>query len=95
MTKRIFKDLGGRYILDALPKKFPRIYENILEKWGTYELYDYFDELILSKREKRQGFPIDVMIELLDLYDIYRELYPKKLQNDKWSVDPDVSRGKG
>lgn len=95
MTKRIFKDLGGRYILDVLPKRVPRIYENILEMWGTYELHAYFDELILSKREKRQGFPVDVMIELLDLHDIYKELYPRKLHGNKWSVDPDIARHKG
>lgn len=95
MPKRIFKDTEGRYILNSLPVKFPRIYENILEKWGSYELHDYFDELILSKREKRQGFPVDVMIELLDLYNIYKELYPKNLCHDKWAVDPEVARNKG
>lgn len=95
MTKRFFKDLGRDYVLDALPRKFPRIYRHIVDGWGSYELHDYFEELILSKREKRHGFPADVMMELLGLYNIHKDLYPKNTDHDKWLIDPDVAGNKG
>ena len=56
---------------DAFPaqleQRFPRIFARIAELWGRPALDSYLEDLMLSDRDGRQGFPPDVAMELFRL----------------------------
>ena len=52
----------------ATARAHPHIVNRMAELWGTpTALTGYFAELLLSRREGRQGFSFDVLTELFDL----------------------------
>jgi hypothetical protein len=68
----------------ARPQQLPALYPRIVNQLATLwrrptQLDDYFDELLLDQRGNRQGFPLKVVSELMDLKDYYlRVVYPKE-----------------
>jgi len=50
-----------------LETQYARIFNRIMDLWGTLELEDYMGELMVDKRGGRQGFPPDVMNDILTL----------------------------
>lgn len=50
-----------------LETKYARIFNSIMDLWGTLELENYMGELMVDKRGGRQGFPPDVMNDILTL----------------------------
>ena len=50
---------------------FDRIADRIQMIWGTPELTHYFNKILISDRDKREGFPIPVFDIILDLYNIH------------------------
>jgi hypothetical protein len=56
-----------------LEQRFPHVFENIVTLWGTAELDDYFQDLLLTTRPGRQGFPTEAAEEILRLYTVYHE----------------------
>ena len=71
MKHSLFEMLGNDYPY-ALEEKFDRILTNIEKLWGTPAIDDYFDDLIIDKRGGRQGFPKDVLDDILRLRQFYR-----------------------
>lgn len=73
---------------EVLKQKFPRILDKIELLWGTLELHHYFEETEFMDREKRQGFPDDVMEALSQLNDEHQELLMRKglLQMDVFDL---------
>jgi hypothetical protein len=59
---------------EVLKQKFPRILEKINLLWGTLELHRYFQQTQFMDREKRQGFPDDVIEALGQLNNEHQEL---------------------
>ena len=63
---------------DAYPQnaevRFPRIVARINDLWGEPELDDYLDDLMISDREGRQGFPPEVAVELFRLIAVHGAL---------------------
>ncbi len=59
---------------EVLRQKFPRILEKIELLWGTLELHRYFQQTQFMDREKRQGFPEDVMEALGQINNEHEEL---------------------
>ncbi len=59
---------------DVLRQKFPRILEKIELLWGTLELHRYFEQTQFMDREKRQGFPEDVIEALGQLNNEHQDL---------------------
>lgn len=59
---------------EVLKQKFPRILEKINLLWGTLELHHYFQQTQFMDREKRQGFPDDVIDALGQLNNEHQEL---------------------
>ena len=53
--------------LEAL---FPRIAQELVSRWPTPKLELYLDNLIYDPRGGRQGFPLDVMSDLLFLAEL-------------------------
>lgn len=76
----------------ALEAKYARIFNRIMELWETLELEEYFSELMVDKRGGRQGFPPDVMNDILTLSRIHgRVLELKSVKRDEdddpWASD--------
>ena len=65
--------------LKALLAKFPRIGNLLAVLWDDpNSTRRYLDDLLVDKRGNRQGFPLDILRELLALRAYYDELYPQR-----------------
>ena len=62
----LFASLGDGYPY-ALEERFERILIKIEQLWDTPEIDDYFSDLIIDKRGGRQGFPREVLNDILHL----------------------------
>lgn len=76
----------------ALEAKYFRIFNRIMDLWGLQELEDYFADLMVDKRGGRQGFPPDVLNDILTLSRVHGrilELSAPKAQeeDDPWASD--------
>lgn len=58
-----------------LEASFPRILKKIVELWGRAELDAYLDELMVSERPGRHGFPADVAMEIFRLSNAHARLH--------------------
>ena len=47
-----------------LEQKYPHVFQKMIELWGTVSMRPYFDELIMSNRPNRLGFPPEVVTEI-------------------------------
>jgi hypothetical protein len=83
----------------ALEEKFPHVFLKLVELWGTAQMRPYLDELIMSNRPNRQGFPADVVSEIWSINRIYSIQHPEQepdvginIFGDVWGDDIDVAR---
>jgi len=67
-----FQFLGDQYP-HALEERFERILTKIDELWDRPELQEYFSDLIIDKRGGRQGFPREVLNDILMLRELREE----------------------
>lgn len=70
-----FKGYEGQ-IPRVLKEMYPRIYGEIVSLWGSPEIDDYLDNLLIDTRGKRQGFPENVVTELFELQRFHDRLLP-------------------
>jgi hypothetical protein len=88
--KARFLELLGEHA-DVYPanieQRFPRILHKIVTLWGKPELEAVFDELMVSTRPGRQGFPSEVAMELFRLSTLYGKLglVAKRQQGTGWA----------
>jgi hypothetical protein len=59
-----------------LEEKFPRIVESIVLMWGHEELDTFFAKLAVDDRGDRQGFPPEVMSDIMFLATLHTVAYP-------------------
>jgi ankyrin repeat protein len=75
----------------ALEAKYARIFNRIMDLWGMQELEDYFADLMVDKRGGRQGFPPDVLNDILTLSRVHGRILelqaPKQQEDDPWASD--------
>lgn len=69
--------------VSALEKNFPRIVEKITLMWGATDFPDYLHSLMIDKRGDRQGFPFDVLEEMMFLNEIHDYRLGKRTVVDK------------
>lgn len=89
---RILAQLGPAYA-HAYPKvleqKYPHILEKIASLTSPVEIEKFFENLMLTQRTGRQGFPVEVFDELMVLINVFRKLHllrePPKQDGDVWS----------
>ena len=53
-----------------LETQFPRVTSELIERWADPGVDAYLDELISHTRDGRQGFPLEVMSDLLFLSEL-------------------------
>jgi hypothetical protein len=60
-----------------LSARYPHILEKLEQMWEHQDkVRAYFQELLVTQRETRQGFPLDVYMEIFALSEHYNKLYP-------------------
>jgi len=64
----------------ALEEQFPNLLQRVTVMWGEPEALAFLQKLIVDERGGRQGFPFEVMSELLVLSGIAEA----KANTDKW-----------
>ena len=57
--------------LSPLEAHYQRIAIELTQRWDDTDLDAYLDELISCSRDGRQGFPLDVMSDLLFLSELH------------------------
>lgn len=73
---------------------YPHIFNNLIEYWGTHQMTPYLDELMMSKRSDRQGFPPEAATEVWAISSLYAKLRPaedKGLGTDVWQTDVETA----
>jgi uncharacterized protein len=75
MNERMARILKGRedQYPHRLEQQYPRILDKIGQLWGESELDTYFEILLIDQRGNREGFPKDVMTEILRLNLLHKE----------------------
>ena len=71
-----------------LETQYPRIFSKIMDLWATLELEDFFGELMVDKRGGRQGFPPDVMNDILTLSRINGRVLELRNERREETEDP-------
>jgi hypothetical protein len=83
--------MADQLYVSELEKQFPRILESIVALWSDIGLRPYFDKLVIDERAgdgpPRQGFPPEVMEEIMLLASVNRLLHPSG-----WRGDDDATR---
>ena len=62
-----------------LSERYPRILQRVESLWGSKEVSNYFDSLILGDsegRSDRQGFPGEILKEIIHLKHVHDFLFP-------------------
>jgi hypothetical protein len=98
MNQKMLELLGEH--ADKYPKHieqdFPHVFSKLLELWGTSQMRGYLDDLMMSKRPGRLGFPDDAAAEVWALSSAYSRLHPTPETDspfdDLWSHDADAAR---
>jgi len=93
MHEKIAKYFEGKeqFYPAALEAKYARIFNRIMDLWGLQELEDYFADLMVDKRGGRQGFPPDVLNDILTLSRVHGRILelqaPKQEDEDPWASE--------
>lgn len=80
----VYRDKPEKYPY-KLEERFARILNRITELWLRPQLEHYFSELLVDQRGDRQGFPADIMNELMTLYGTHTSIV---MANAKDPLDP-------
>ena len=79
------QSLPPQALPNALLAKFPRIGNLLAVLWDDpNSARRYLDDLLVDKRGNRQGFPLDILRELLALRTYYDHLHPESSR--PWEV---------
>ncbi|KAB2928706.1 MAG: hypothetical protein F9K30_00695 [Dechloromonas sp.] len=97
LHQRFVELLGAdaRHYPARLEAAFPRILAKVVMLWGSPALDAYLNELMVSERHDRQGFPDDVAMEIFHLSNIHAGLHLSDASTGTgWAgiQDPEVFR---
>ncbi len=90
MKHPLFESLGEKYPYH-LEEKFDRILIKIEQLWDTPQIDDYFSDLIIDKRGGRQGFPKEVMEDIIRLSE-FREAETMRAEQRKQAAITELKR---
>jgi hypothetical protein len=77
-TREWAESLPREVRLPALLRAYPRIANMIAAAWtDSAATSTYLDDLLIDRRGRRQGFPVDVLDELILLRTYYAALHPE------------------
>lgn len=62
-----------------LSQQFPHVIEKVILLWGYPEFYIFINKLLLqSRNENRQGFPPEVLKDILQMETDHEKIIPNK-----------------
>jgi len=70
-----------------LDERYPHILERIAQLWGTSQIDDYLQDLLLDSRGSREGFAPEVMSDLMYLQGLHIEGKERGPAGDVWGAD--------
>ena len=74
--------------LSAIERRFSRIAKELATRWKDGDIDAYLDSLLLDDRGDRQGFPADVLEELMFLNSLRWQLqHPRYFRADEGLVE--------
>ncbi len=73
-----------------LDERYPRLLERIAELWGTNQLDPFLYDLVYDTRGDRQGFPMEVMLELMFLQTLSSDTQSQG-EEDPWGDEKDLA----
>jgi ankyrin repeat protein len=84
----VYRDTPDKYPY-GLQARFGRVLNRIAELWLTPQLEHYFNELLVDKRGGRQGFPPDIMSELMAVYGKHAAIVAANAKDplDPWGFE--------
>lgn len=89
LTEQMRRHLGSH--ADAYPTElaqgFPHVLAQIVDLWGSRSMDAYFQRLLVSDRQNRQGFPALVAKEIFRLSVIHGDLGHVQQAASGWSGD--------
>ncbi len=89
LTEQMRQHLGNH--ADAYPTElalgFPHVLARIVDLWGSKNMDAYFQRLLVSDRQNRQGFPAPVAKEIFRLSVIHGDLGQVQETAGGWSGD--------
>jgi hypothetical protein len=89
MNEKMARILRGRedQYPHCLEQQYPRILDKIGQLWGEPELDTFFESLFIDQRGNKQGFPKEVVIEILRLSLLHKERQQRKINQpfDPWT----------
>jgi hypothetical protein len=71
-----------------MEKNFPRIVEKIVLMWGANDFTQFLNALMIDDRGSRQGFPPDVVEEMMFLHAIH----DARVGRESWPLTTDDYR---
>lgn len=87
------QQISAKSALQAIERRYARIAEEILSRWGTDQLEPYIDGLLIDDRGNRSGFPPEVAEALLTLSSEHSRRYPRAASQDPWHwTDPTTTK---
>ncbi len=79
-----------------LSEQYPQIIERIVAVWNAPDTArSYLQNLLMTDRNGRQGFPPEVCTELMALSSLYDRLFPPQAKPDAIRRDPWETGGGG
>ena len=89
-AKKVLNFIEGHEALfpQQLATHFPSILEKMVVLWPQPEQErHYFQELLVTQRENRQGFPAEIYTEIFALSEFYEHSFPpaKNTKDDFWT----------
>lgn len=84
----VYRDMPEKYPYQ-LEERFARIVNRIAELWETPQLEHYFDDLLVDRRGGRQGFPAEVMSNIMSVHAVHAAIVTAKAvdPNDPWGFE--------
>lgn len=74
--------------LSAIERRFSRIAQELATRWNRGDINTYLDSLLLDDRGDRQGFPAEVLEELMFLSNLRWQLqHPRYSRADEGLVE--------
>ncbi|MBI3902844.1 MAG: ankyrin repeat domain-containing protein [Nitrosomonadales bacterium] len=87
----LFKNLPDKHPR-TLERDYPHILNRLMQLWAMPEFEPYMHDLMIDKRGDRQGFPLEVVAELVflgELHDIFKSKgYQLPDVEDPWKAIP-------
>ncbi|OGA00680.1 MAG: hypothetical protein A2Z64_13215 [Betaproteobacteria bacterium RIFCSPLOWO2_02_67_12] len=84
----VYRDTPDKYP-HLLELRYARVLNRIAELWLSPQLDHYFEELLVDRRGGRQGFPAEIMSELMALYAKHTSIVAANAKDplDPWGFE--------